>query len=206
MRSLVLLLFVTLVPLVASAETRFVEVEVTLRTGQGTDFGIVRMIRSGTPVEVLEQDQQTGYSRVRMPGGTEGWILARYLTQSPIGAEELVAARQRIDQLSRENRELTEERNRYMGEADTLAEELARLKDLSSNAIALEDANRTLRTTLNRNQERIANLETDNDRLRSTVTRDWFLAGAGVLVGGVLIGVILPRLRWRRRRSRWSDL
>lgn len=206
MRSLVLLLFVTLVPLVASAETRFVEVEVTLRTGQGTDFGIVRMIRSGTPVEVLEQDQQTGYSRVRMPGGTEGWILARYLTQSPIGAEELVAARQRIDQLNRENRELTEERNRYMGEADTLAEELARLKDLSSNAIALEDANRTLRTTLNRNQERIANLETDNDRLRSTVTRDWFLAGAGVLVGGVLIGVILPRLRWRRRRSRWSDL
>lgn len=206
MRSLVLLLFVTLVPLVASAETRFVEVEVTLRTGQGTDFGIVRMIRSGTSVEVLEQDQQTGYSRVRMPGGTEGWILARYLTQSPIGAEELVAARQRIDQLNRENRELTEERNRYMGEADTLAEELARLKDLSSNAIALEDANRTLRTTLNRNQERIANLETDNDRLRSTVTRDWFLAGAGVLVGGVLIGVILPRLRWRRRRSRWSDL
>jgi SH3 domain protein len=206
MRSLVLLLFVTLVPLVASAETRFVEVEVTLRTGQGTQFGIVRMIRSGTPVEVLEQDQQTGYSRVRMPGGTEGWILARYLTQSPIGAEELVAARQRIDQLNRENRELTEERNRYMGEADTLAEELARLKDLSSNAIALEDANRTLRTTLNRNQERIANLETDNDRLRSTVTRDWFLAGAGVLVGGVLIGVILPRLRWRRRRSRWSDL
>ena len=205
MRLLILLLCVLLVPLAASAETRFVEVEVTLRTGQGTEFGIVRMIRSGTPVEVLEQDQRTGYSRIRMPGGTEGWILTRYLTQSPIGAEELVAARQRIDQLNRENRELTEERNRYMSEADNLAEELARVKDLSSNAIALEDANRTLRTTLNRNKERITNLETDNVRLRSTVTRDWFLTGAGVLVGGVLIGVILPRLRWRRKR-RWSDL
>jgi SH3 domain protein len=163
------------------------------------------MIRSGTPVEVLEQDRQTGYARIRMPGGTEGWILARYLTDSPVGAEELVTARQRIDQLARENRELTEERNRYMGEADALAEELARLKDLSSNAIALEDANRGLRSTLIRNEETIGNLEADNRRLRSSVTRDWFLTGAGVLGGGILLGVILPRLRWRRKRS-WSDL
>lgn len=205
MRSLILLLVAVLIPLAASAETRFVEVEVTLRTGKGTDFGIVRMIRSGTPVEILEQDRQAGYSRVRMPGGTEGWILTRYLTDSPVGAEELVAARQRIDQLSRENRELTEERNRYMGEADSLAEELARLKDLSASAIALEDTNKSLRTTLNRNQETIARLESENTQLRSTVTRDWFLAGAGVLVGGILIGVIVPRLRWRRKRS-WSDL
>jgi SH3 domain protein len=205
MRSLIVVLLATLIPLAASAETRFVEVEVTLRTGQGTGFGIVRMIRSGTPVEVLEQDRQTGYARIRMPGGTEGWILTRYLTDSPVGAEELVAARQRIDQLARENRELTEERNRYMGEADTLAEELARLKDLSSNAIALEDANRGLRSTLIRNEETIGNLEAENRRLRSSVTRDWFLTGAGVLGGGILLGVILPRLRWRRKRS-WSDL
>lgn len=205
MRSLIIVLLAALIPLAASAETRFVEVEVTLRTGQGTEFGIVRMIRSGTPVEVLEQNRQTGYARIRMPGGTEGWILSRYLTDTPVGADELVAARQRIDQLARENRELTEERNRYMGEADTLAEELARLKDLSSNAIALEDANRGLRSTLIRNEETIGKLESENQRLRSSVTRDWFLTGAGVLVGGILLGVILPRLRWRRKRS-WSDL
>ncbi len=205
MRSLIIVFLAALIPLAASAETRFVEVEVTLRTGQGTEFGIVRMIRSGTPVEVLEQDRQSGYTRIRMPGGTEGWILTRYLTDSPIGAEELVAARQRIDQLARENRELIEERNRYMGEADTLAEELARLKDLSSNAIALEDANRGLRSTLIRNEETIGKLEADNQRLRSSVTRDWFLTGAGVLGGGILLGVVLPRLRWRRKRS-WSDL
>lgn len=205
MRFLAILLLAALIPVAVSAETRFVEVEVTLRTGQGTEFGIVRMIRSGTPVEVLEQDRRSGYTRIRMPGGTEGWILTRYLTDSPLGAEELVAARQRIDQLTRENRELTEERNRYMGEADTLAEELARLKDLSSNAIALEDANRGLRSTLIRNEETIGSLETENQKLRSTVTRDWFLTGAGVLVGGILIGVIVPRLRWRRKRS-WSDL
>ncbi len=133
-----------LLPVAVLAETRFVELEVTLRSGQGTGFSIVRMVRSGSPVEVLETSSASGYSRVRVAGGTEGWVLTRYLTDSPIGAEALVAARQRVDQLSRENRELIEERNRLMSEGDNLAGELQRLKDLSANAISLEQTNQRL--------------------------------------------------------------
>src|SRR5210317_2020580 len=121
MRLLGVFVVLTILPLVSQAETRFVEVEVTLRSGQGTEFEIVRMIRSGTPLEVLESNSRTGYSRVQMPGGTGGWVLTRYLTSNPVGAEQLVAARQTVDQLTRENRELTGERNRYMTEADNLA-------------------------------------------------------------------------------------
>jgi SH3 domain protein len=205
MRAFAILLFLTLLPSVTMAETRFVEVEVTLRTGQGTGFSIVRMVRSGTPVEILQQDPGSGYTRVRMPGGTEGWILTRYLTDNPVGAEQLVTAQQRIDQLQRENRQLVEERDRYLKEADSLAEELARLKDLSSNALALEDANQQLRTAAARHEETIGRLQEDNERLASRTRRDWFIAGAGVLVIGIVLGVVLPRIRWRRRRS-WSDL
>ncbi|KPK61198.1 MAG: hypothetical protein AMJ59_01750 [Gammaproteobacteria bacterium SG8_31] len=205
MRAFAILLFLTLLPSVTMAETRFVEVEVTLRTGQGTGFSIVRMVRSGTPVEILQQDPGSGYTRVRMPGGTEGWVLTRYLTDNPVGAEQLVTAQQRIDQLQRENRQLVEERDRYLKEADSLAEELARLKDLSSNALALEDANQQLRTAAARHEETIGRLQEDNERLASRTRRDWFIAGAGVLVIGIVLGVVLPRIRWRRRRS-WSDL
>ena len=122
MRTLAAILLLTLAYTAASAETRFVEVEVTLRTGQGTGYSIVRMVRSGTPVEVLEEDRGAGYTKVRMPGGSEGWLLSRYLTDTPIGAEQLVTAQQRIDQLQRENRQLVEERDRYLKEADSLAE------------------------------------------------------------------------------------
>jgi SH3 domain protein len=205
MRAFAVLLLLTLLPSVTMAETRFVEVEVTLRTGQGTGFSIVRMVRSGTPVEILQQDPGSGYTRVRMPGGTEGWVLTRYLTDNPVGAEQLVTAQQRIDQMQRENRQLVEERDRYLKEADSLAEELARLKDLSSNALALEDANQQLRTTVARHEETIGRLQKDNERLASRTRRDWFVAGAGVLVIGIVLGVVLPRIRWRRRRS-WSDL
>jgi SH3 domain protein len=107
--------------------------------------------------------------------------------------------------MQRENRQLVEERDRYLKEADSLAEELARLKDLSSNALALEDANQQLRTTAARHEETIGRLQEDNERLASRTRRDWFVAGAGVLVIGIVLGVVLPRIRWRRRRS-WSDL
>jgi SH3 domain protein len=201
---IVVLLF-CLLPAAVLAETRFIELEVTLRSGQGTGFSIVRMVRSGTPVEVLEQNPGSGYSRVRVPGGTEGWVLSRYLTDSPVGAEALVAARQQVDQLSRENRELIEERNRLMSEGDNIAGELARLKDLSANAISLEESNQRLQVALKRSEKTIEELRAENARLGSTSRRDWFLSGAGVLVAGLLFGLILPRIRWRRRRQ-WNDL
>lgn len=205
MRALIALVALLALPAISAAETRFVEVEVTLRSGQGTEFSIVRMIRSGSAVEVLQEDRQKGYTKIRIPGGVEGWVLSRYLTDNPVGAEQLVAARQRVDQLTRENKELTGERNRYMKEADSLAEDLARVKDLSANALSLEETNKQLRSTLIRNQETIDQLQSENMRLSSKATRDWFVAGGGVLALGIFLGVVLPRIRWRRRRS-WSDL
>ena len=201
----IVVLLLCLLPAAVLAETRFIELEVTLRSGQGTGFSIVRMVRSGTPVEVLEQNAGSGYSRVRVAGGTEGWMLSRYLTNSPVGAEALVAARQRVDQLSRENRELIEERNRLMTDGDNIAGELARLKDLSANAISLEESNQRLQVSLKRSEKTIEELRAENARLGSTSRRDWFLSGAGVLVAGLMFGLILPRIRWRRRRQ-WNDL
>lgn len=198
----VLLLFAAMT---AAAETRFVEVEVTLRRGQSTSHGIVRMIRSGTPVEVLEADAASGYTKIRMPGGTEGWILTRYLMEAPATREELVASQQRVDRLTRENRELVEERNRLSGEADALAEELARLKNLSSNAVALAEANQRFEANAARDRQTIEDLKIDNDRLSGRSNREWFLAGGGVLFFGLLLGLILPRIRWRKQRS-WNDL
>ena len=65
----------------AVAETRYVSdtLEITMRSGKGTNFGITRMLRSGTPVEVLEVDKKSGYTQVRTKSGKEGWVLSRFL-------------------------------------------------------------------------------------------------------------------------------
>ena len=194
-----------LLPLLVVAETRFVEVEVTLRRGPGTDFGISQMVRSGSPVEVLETNRAAGWTRVRLGSGTEGWMLTRYLIENPASMQELVAAQRRIEELTALNREVSGERNRLMNESDQLAEELAKLRDLSSDTIALESTKNRLEASVTRLEQEVSQLKEENRLLGANVKRDWFLAGGGVLFVGLLLGLVLPRVRWRRKRS-WNDL
>ena len=194
-----------LLPLLVVAETRFVEVEVTLRRGPGTDFGISQMVRSGSPVEVLETNRAAGWTRVRLGTGTEGWMLTRYLIENPASMQELVAAQRRIEELTALNREVGGERNRLMNESDQLAEELAKLRDLSSDTIALESTKNRLEASVTRLEQEVSQLKEENRLLGANVKRDWFLAGGGVLFVGLLLGLVLPRVRWRRKRS-WNDL
>ena len=54
-----------------------------MRRGPSTQNAIVRMLESGTPLEVISSDAQTGYSRVRLTtSNTEGYVLTRYLMVS----------------------------------------------------------------------------------------------------------------------------
>ncbi|MCP5092182.1 MAG: TIGR04211 family SH3 domain-containing protein, partial [Gammaproteobacteria bacterium] len=63
--------------------------EITLRSGPSTSNAIQLMIDSGLRLEVLERDADSGYTRVRTPGGTEGWVLSRYLMSEPSAREQL---------------------------------------------------------------------------------------------------------------------
>jgi SH3 domain protein len=85
------LLFLLLFAPVAFAEPAWVsdEFEITLRTGPSTSNSIQLMVSSGTQLEVLERDAETGYSRVVTPGGTEGWVLTRYLMSERSAREQL---------------------------------------------------------------------------------------------------------------------
>ena len=78
----------------ALAETRYVSdrLEITMRSGTSTSHGILRMLRSGTPVEVLETDKKSGYSRIKTRSGKEGWVLTRFLMNGPAARDRLAEA------------------------------------------------------------------------------------------------------------------
>lgn len=221
MRSRLLLAFLLLAATTAEAQTRYVtdQLEVTLRSGTSTQHSIVRMLRSGTPVDVLESDAGSGYTRIRLRDGTEGWVLSRYLMDEPAARDRLAAAEARAQEMESRVQALTAQVNALSGEREALSseregldvelaetrDELERVRQLSASALELDQTNRDLRV-------RLANAERAADELRQELTtardsgrRDWFLAGAGVLGAGLILGLVLPRLRMRRR-SRWGEL
>jgi SH3 domain protein len=193
--------------------------EITMRNGKGSRQTIVRMLPSGTRIEVLEVDKEEGYSRVRTQGGAEGWVLNRYLLRQPparVTMPDVQAQLARSDaqrkQLGQELRDLKKENATLKGQlgqsessGDELQRELARITSLSSNTVQIDAENRQLKQTLAETQQALEESQAESRKLASRSNREWFVIGALVVMFGILVGLILPRIRWKKKSS-WGEL
>lgn len=189
------------------------EFEVTLRTGPSTSNAIELMLASGTELELLEEDAESGYSRVVTPGGTEGWVLNRYLMSEPAAREQLAILTQQLTDANAEGTSMqsqlasirgdSEAAQRRIGEleqenADAQAE-LEKIRRTAANVLAIDKQNMNLQQQLTDAEITVSILEQENDQLSSRTTRNWFITGALVLFAGILLGLLLPRMTWSRR-------
>ena len=86
-----------------------------------------------------------------------------------------------------------------------LQKELDEIRRLSSSVIETNEQNKQLRKRLIDNELSLDELKAENGRLAARSNREWFVIGALVVIFGIGIGLILPRIRWRRK-SRWGEL
>ena len=208
-----------LLPSLSLAETRYVtdQFEVMMRSGTSTKNNIVRMLSSGTQVEVLETEQQEGYLRVRTRSGVEGWVLSRYLMRAPAARDQLAAARAQAEEADAQLKQLTQELGSLQSakndvdaanelletENRRLNRELEEVREASADILGIKDQNATLRQRLNVTERDLVLAKDENKVLRSQAIRDRWITGAGIMLAGILLGVVLPRLRWRRRSNDW---
>jgi SH3 domain protein len=210
--------FLLLVAGAVQAQTRYVSdnLVVELRRGPSTEYLILRSLQAGEAVDVLEQNSD-GYSRVRvLDQGTEGWILTRFLTGEPIARDKLstaernlATARDRTAALEQQVAGLAAELERTKAELqNTLAThgevsaELAEIRTASANVVQIREQNASLQQRLTDREQDVDRLSIENAALTSRTSQNWFIVGAGVLFGGIVIGLIAPSLR-RKRRSDW---
>ena len=218
MRAAILLMAMTVLitgPFSASAQTTAYvtdQLEITLRSGQGNEYRIIRLLTSGTEVAVLERGET--WSRVRA-GGETGWVRSAYLQTQPVAASRLDAAVEEATALRRENRDLS----RQLAQTEAALAELQqssrqieeenqrmqqRLQE-ADRGLTLADENQALRKQVVDLEREVQDLVRENERMAERDRRDWFIAGAGVIVLGMLLGILVTRIRWRRRSS-WGDL
>ena len=187
--------------------------EITLRSGPSTSNAIQLMVDSGTELEVLERDADAGYTRVRTQGGTEGWVLTRYLMNEPSAREQLQRLTSQLTNANSRGTSLNSQLAAIRSEYDaatrqietlesqkaTVEKELAEIKRTAANVLSINEQNKSLMEQLTAAQIRADTLEQENRALSSQTTRYWFMAGALVLFIGILLGIWLPRIRWQRR-------
>ena len=215
MKTRIVLLAALLLPVHAVAEPAWVtdQFEITLRSGPSTSNAIQLMVSSGTRLEVLERDADSGYTRVRTQGGTEGWVLTRYLMNEASAREQLQTLTSQLTNANSRGSSLDSQLTAIRSEYDAanrkiqtlerdkaaVENELAEIKRTAADVLSINERNKSLMDELTAAQIRADTLEQENRALSSQTTRYWFMAGALVLLVGILLGIWLPRIRWQRR-------
>lgn len=156
------------------AATRYIsdETAITLRADKSMTAAVAALLKSGAKVELLEDDTASGYSRVKVAPGREGWVLTRYLSTEP-------AARERL-----------------AGVQSELAEQQAHVRKLESEVARLRET-----ATISGGAVRPA-IDPPTSDVKPRPDPVLLGTGAGLFVAGLLTGILVTILRRPRPRRR----
>ena len=187
--------------------------EITFRRGPGTDYKIVRLLKSGEAVEVIQEGEE-GWAQVSLDDGSKGYVLLRLLTyEMPLSrkAEVLMEKseslesetskfREENETLKSENAQLKQELEQTRNQASTIEQQYNQLKLDSQDVLSLQTELTELREKHQDLEEkyRQARIETERKEDRHL----WLIFGAAILAFGILIGVLSRRPSSRYGRPR----
>jgi|TARA_B110000259_G_scaffold186037_1_gene236335 SH3 domain protein len=175
-----------------------------------------RGLKSGTEMRLLERVD--GWGHVITNRGVEGWMEGQYLTDQPIARirvneqqKELAALKKRNSELDKKVSELSQASKAVRGELDnsqdnqqSLATELAEIREISSDSIALSEQNQQLVKNNHMLQRENDSLKANVDDLQKDQRNESFLYGGLTVFLGAILVILIPKLRGRKRFSEWQ--
>jgi SH3 domain protein len=195
----------------SQAETRYVTdvLRLRLRSEKGSDQNILGVVMSGQVVAVIQIEDN--WAQVRLPNGSEGWVLTRYLTPRKTNAillenlqKQHKALKNQLTGIMDENRLLTKENKRLRIELNQLETSVKKVNTSYENLKTEAESYLDLKAKYEETVARIAEQAQKSEEFKAEIERletrqmiRWFLTGAGVLLFGVIIGFAAKRQRRR---------
>jgi SH3 domain protein len=224
-----LMLFYFTVPVgIVCAKTQYVsdQLIITLREGEGNEYKIIKMLKTGTPLEIIEESEL--YLKVRTESGSEGWVLKQYVTEEIPKPEIIAGLEKKIDRLNIEIEQYKKDKESLQDELKTAkSDHNNKIRDLQQNVSAskgkAEQTSRDLKevtekynallkdskdvvflvkerdnikTSNSELQTKTEQLQKENDELKQLQMIWWFVAGGGVFFVGWIIGKISRQKRF----------
>lgn len=189
----------------AETGTRYVAPgqSVDLRSGLAKKDKTVRTLEPGTTVKILQTNVKLGYTKVKLPSGETGWIVTRQLTQVPPPPPQ-PEAQQAVSTTNQPASPVAKTPEQLQAEVGHLQTELIAIRQASANALRIQAERDQLQSSVISLRKEVDTLLREKNALNDDQKQSWFLIGAGVLLGGMLLGAFLPRLSFRRRND-WSS-
>ncbi len=204
---------------VFAKDIRYVSDELTIpmRSGTTTNHKILKFLNSGMAVQVIEESPDKNYIKVELIEDTSksGWVESRLLMIEPSAREQLVRVKEANQALKKQRSDL---KNQLSESKQTSADLMkvqtqleqriveleTRLSSLRSSAaepIRLAEENMQLKQQLASEQQKNDELIEQNAFLADHNIKQWFMIGAAVSIGSLLLGLLITRINWRKRDS-----
>jgi SH3 domain protein len=155
-----------------------------MHTGAGKKFRILGSINAGTAVQLLESDDESGYLQIKDAKGRIGWIeRSTFSTEAgaPVKLQRLQAQYDDLAAASQNDQSLAADLTLKLQGVQRTAD------DLTEKVMILERQKTRLQDQLGKDTD-----EKEQNKM---------LYGAGICVGGLLLGLLIPVLVPRRRRK-----
>ena len=214
------LLLLFIVSSTVSAKTVYVtdNVKLTLRSTENNRSKILKMLRSGTPLTLIKRNEVTGYSKVRLKNGIEGYILNTHTSNKPTSRwylkiankelallqEENIHLKQELGAIKGENSEASSSQKSLSDERDQFRNELESLKQTATNAVQLKHQRDQLQERVVNVERELQQIKREKQALEDSTKQDWFLYGGMLSFIGIFLGLLLPKLSWQRKTSNWD--
>lgn len=187
---------------VAAEDLRYVtdELEITLHQSMSLSSEIVAQLKSGTPVRILKTNRDEGYVMVATNDEKVGWMLESYLIAEPVGREKYQSLKIEYEKLKADfDAQLQERTNK-------LSTELSQVKNAAKRPLELQQENQKLKKTLEHERAQVEVIKKENLEFKSIYKdRQWFAVGAITAIGSLILGLVITKIPWRRRKS-WGEL
>lgn len=206
----------------ALASTQYVKdtVYVPMRSGPSNQHRIIHKgLKSGTALTLMNSEETDGWMFVRTSEDLEGWIPKQYLIDTPTAAitlanklKELSALKAKSEKIStsaqsqKSTLNKTEKKlKQFERNNQKLNTELKKIKSISSGAIELDKKYQNLLEQHQLLQTANDALKAENTNLKNDQRFSQMFYGALLIIIGMLMAVIIPRLKVKKRSSEWAN-
>ncbi|WP_338510740.1 TIGR04211 family SH3 domain-containing protein [Erwinia aphidicola] len=187
---------------VHAEEKRYISDELStwVRSGPGNDYRLIGTLNAGEEVTLLQSNDNSKYGQIRDSQGRTTWIPLAQLSEQP-------SLRLRVPQLEQQVKDLTAKLANIDGSWNERTAEMQKKVAGSDGAInSLKEENQQLKNQLVVAKKKVDAANVQLDDKQRTIIMQWFMYGGGVAGVGLLLGLLLPHMIPRRKKSdRWMN-
>lgn len=201
----------------AFAKTSYVtdNMEIMMRSGASSKNKIIKILKSGDQLEIIKADAGNNHSEVRTSDGVRGFVIARYLSDTPSARSSVERLEAQIKQLrakpgalqsmlaiaQEDNEALIKQNTDLTASLMQTSDELTNIKRVSSDAVAIANRNTKLENEVRELLLQLDDIRIENKALKDQSAQRWFIIGVGAILFGLFLGWLLSISKSPRRQS-----